>query len=151
MTDIIVKIGGVEYATYLDERGTQRFYENSNNPLILSSPKQKNGEPDFNQMSILYRQGKFSQREYAEFNMAVGYSVYGFSELSSFEDMLIENPLWDNGLGKTYQFYTNNYLLANMRKSKMSLKEALKILAERDGLTEEEADAYFVKKFLSDM
>lgn len=102
--DIIkVKVGGIEYETYIDERGTQRFRKNSLLDFLFNSRenKKQNSKVDLNELAILFhsKNPPFSQRDYAEFNMMLGYSVAGFAELSSFEDMEIENPVWekDNG------------------------------------------------------
>jgi hypothetical protein len=52
---------------------------------------------DLNKLSVDYQEkrGGFTKREYAEFNMQLGYSVCGFSELSLFQSYDIENPVWD--------------------------------------------------------
>jgi hypothetical protein len=86
---IIVKVGGNSYETVIDKAGVQRFRKNAVLDHLFNS-----GRLDLNQLAIDYRRGAFDQRTYAEFNMALGYSVCGFAELSSFEDMEIENPLW---------------------------------------------------------
>ena len=90
MNEIIVKVGGVEYPTVIDKHGVQRFVENSLFCHLVDS-----GQVDLNRLGIDYQHDKFSQREYAEFTMMLGYSVDGFAELSSFHDMEIENPLWE--------------------------------------------------------
>lgn len=102
---ITVLVGGQPYETVIDERGTQRFVENPSNALVCRLRNRTDGRParpgadvaDLNEMSMRYRRGEFTQREYAEMNMALGYSVDGFYELSSFEDMDIDNPLDDEG------------------------------------------------------
>lgn len=97
--DIIkVKVGGVEYETYIDPNGVQRFRANSLLNFLFENRKNKNqnSKIDLNEIAILFHTKQpFSQRDYAEFNMMLGYSVCGFAELSSFEDMEIENPLWE--------------------------------------------------------
>lgn len=101
--DVIqVKVGGVSYDTVIDTSGTQRFRKNLDNPLLKrlrNNPREihnpKGDVEDLNEMSIRYGRGEFSKREYAEMNMANGYSVCGFADLSSFEDWDIDNPLWD--------------------------------------------------------
>jgi hypothetical protein len=90
---IIVKVGGVPYETVM-VKGVQRFKRNA-----LIDHLSKTGQLDLNQIAIQYNEGqynegKFDQRSYAEFNMALGYSVSGFADLSAFQDMEIENPLW---------------------------------------------------------
>lgn len=89
--EILMKVGGIEYTTVIDEYGIQRFKINS-----LIRHLYDEGIFDLNQLCIDYLNGKFNQRDYAEFNMQTGYSVCGFAELSSFQDMEIENPLWEN-------------------------------------------------------
>jgi tRNA/tmRNA/rRNA uracil-C5-methylase (TrmA/RlmC/RlmD family) len=89
--NMTVKVGEIEYSTVIDEHGTQRFVKNKLLCHLVDS-----GQVDLNRLSIDYQHEKFSQREYAEFNMMLGYSVSGFSELSSFDDLEIENPLWES-------------------------------------------------------
>jgi hypothetical protein len=89
--DIIkVKVGGVEYDTIIDHNNVQCFKCNSVIDYLLMTQRL-----NLNQLAMDYQMKKFSQRDYAEFNMMLGYSVSGFRELSSFEDMEIENPLWE--------------------------------------------------------
>lgn len=86
-----VKVGGVEYDTVLVKGDLQRFVQND----ILARCVE-NGLIDMNRARILYHEGKMgTKRQYAEFHMAIGYSVRGFEELSLFQDMEIENPLWE--------------------------------------------------------
>lgn len=98
---IPVMVGDQPYETVIIN-GVQRFIEDKNNPLYRRLQRDTVGvvNPagdivDLNDMAIRYHRGEFSQREYAEFNMALGYSVGGFCDLSSFEDMDIDNPLWE--------------------------------------------------------
>lgn len=89
---IKVKIGGVEYDTFIDENGVQRFPKNDVVNHLFES-----GQLDLNKLILDYKQsGEISQRDYLEFNMMLGYSVHGIWELSSFKDLEFENPLWDN-------------------------------------------------------
>lgn len=88
--DGYVRVGGVVYSTIIDEHGTQRFIENPFVRYLLA-----NSRKDLNAIGIAYQRGLFgtgpeAQRAYAEFNMALGYSVCGFEELSSFQDMKVE-------------------------------------------------------------
>lgn len=87
---ITVIVGGVPYPTVI-ENGVQRFIRNN-----VISHLQDVGLIDLNKVAVEYKRGKFTQREYAEFNMSLGYSVCGFAELHEFQDMEIENPLWPN-------------------------------------------------------
>lgn len=86
---IIVKVGGKPYETVIDKDGVQRFKVNQ-----LLSHLQTSGHIDLNQLAIDYQRGLFTQEEYLHFYMGLGYSVSGFSELSFFEDLEIDNPLW---------------------------------------------------------
>jgi hypothetical protein len=87
---IIVKVGDKPYETVIDKDGTQRFRANSLVRHLCDS-----GRVDLNQLCIDYQQGRFTQEEYLHFNMGLGYSVCGLAELSSFEDLEIDNPLWE--------------------------------------------------------
>jgi hypothetical protein len=91
---IIVKVGGKEYETIIDDNGTQRFRQNTALRALLDAATSKG--VDLNLLASMYHGGEvITQRDYAEFNMMLGYSVSGFSELSFFYDMEIENPLWE--------------------------------------------------------
>jgi hypothetical protein len=87
---IKVKVNNKEYDTHIDHKGVQRFIENSVICYLVA-----NHIVDLNKLCIAYQEGKFSQKDYAEFNMMLGYSVCGFADLPSFEDYKIENPLWE--------------------------------------------------------
>ena len=86
---ITVKVGGKPYQTVIDDEGTQRFQVNK-----LFRHLQGSCRIDLNQLGIDYANGLFTQEEYLHFYMGIGYSVSGLSELSMFEDLEIENPLW---------------------------------------------------------
>lgn len=87
-----VTVGGVAYPTIIDDHGVQRFVAD---PLLQECCDC--GALNLNKLAIAYQMGtcKLTQRQYAELNMKLGYSVAGFADLSSFEDMEIENPLWE--------------------------------------------------------
>lgn len=85
----MVKFGEKEYPTYIDEYGVQRFYENS---VIRHLRYTK--AIDLNELSGDFFENKFTQIDFLEFNMALGYSVSGLAELSYFQDLEIDNPLW---------------------------------------------------------
>ena len=88
---IPIKVGGKEYMTVIDSHGTQRFIANK-----LLQHLSDTGQIDLNKLSVDYQNKVgFTKREYAEFNMQIGYSVAGFSELHLFQDYKIENPLWE--------------------------------------------------------
>ncbi len=102
---LTVMVGGQPYETIITEGGVQRFIEDPNNALYrrLRTRGGAGGEIvnpsgdilDLNEMAVRYHKGEFSQREYAELNMALGYSVGGFCELSNFQNMDIDNPIWE--------------------------------------------------------
>lgn len=87
---IPVVIGGVEYESIIDENGVQRFEGNEVIRYLSDT-----GIIDLNQLYLDYRDGKFSQRDYLEFYISLGYSVTGIAELSMFKDIRIENPKWE--------------------------------------------------------
>ncbi len=86
---IYVRVGGKKYKTIIDKHGVQRFKAN---PLLCHLFETK--KLDLNQLAIDFHNKKFGRRAYAEFSMALGYSVCGFRELSNFQKYDIENPLW---------------------------------------------------------
>jgi hypothetical protein len=89
---ITVKVGGKEYDTVIDEQGVQRFKENGVLKYLFDR-----GALDLNEIARIYHTKKpFSQRDYAELNMMLGYSVSGWCDLSAFQDMDVKNPLWEN-------------------------------------------------------
>ena len=89
--DVIkIKVGGVAYDTFIDDKGVQRFKKNSVLDYLVNT-----GVINLNPLVIMFASDRFTQRDYAEFNMMLGYSVDGFADLSSFQDMEIENPLWN--------------------------------------------------------
>lgn len=88
--EIIVRVGGKEYQTFIDDKGVQRFKANSVLDYLSNF-----GIIDLNAICLDYHEGKFSKIDYAEFNMMLGYSVCGFCDLNEFEDMEIYNPLWE--------------------------------------------------------
>ena len=93
-----VTVGGVEYPTVIDPNGTQRFVAD---PLLSAACDC--GALCLNKLGIAYNTGKsgLTQRQYAELNIRLGYSIGGFSDLSSFFGMAIENPLWGAELNES--------------------------------------------------
>lgn len=85
---IEVDVGGVRYLTVI-QNNVQRFYENGVIRYLVD-----NNIVNLNDVVVAYHNGKFSKRDYAEFNMMLGYSVSGFCDLSSFTEYDISNPLW---------------------------------------------------------
>lgn len=152
---IMVKVGGVEYETVIDEHGTQRFVKNPDHWLVKQIPMiwdsyLKRDIMNMNVMADRYRNGEFNQRDYAEMNMAIGYSVCGFCELSSFNNFIVENPLWARDDDNEYTNMIDSYLLAMLRETQYTLSEVIEIIQKRDGLTKEKAEEYFVTNFVSD-
>lgn len=90
---IKVKIGKKSYKTHIDEHGVQRFKANSLIRWLVDSKR-----IDLNDIALHFATSKnapFTKRDYAEFNMMLGYSVCGFADLSFFNIYNIENPCWD--------------------------------------------------------
>lgn len=97
-----VRIGAWSYPVYFDEDGVMRFYEDHSNPLLQRYLVER--EPgslhyripyDLNRMGVDYAKNKaFSLREYLEAMIALGYSVSGLRELSTFRDLPFVTPLW---------------------------------------------------------
>lgn len=86
-----VKVNGKSYETYIDGKGIQRFFDNSCISWLIDEKI-----IDLNRLEIAYQSGKFNKKDYAEVIIKSGYSVSGFISLSSFQDMKIENTLWEN-------------------------------------------------------
>lgn len=89
---IMVKVGGIEYPTFIDAHGVQRFKANAVVRWMIDEARTA-GAGDLNKLGSAYRSGAFDQRTYAEFYMLLGYSLSGFAELSFFLDLEIENPI----------------------------------------------------------
>lgn len=87
-----VTVGGVAYPTVIDEYGTQRFIADPILRALFNS-----GVLNLSVLAVEYQNGRsgLTQRQYAELNMKLGYSICGFADLSSFHDMEINNPLWE--------------------------------------------------------
>lgn len=108
MTDIImVKINGREFRTQLDSRGVQRFVTN---PVVkrlmdkIGDAYDKLGYRQFealglygmNEIGMDFHLGLYTVDDMLDFLTQTGYSVSGMLGLSYFEDVTVENPLWDN-------------------------------------------------------
>jgi len=139
---LVVRFGGKEYLTYITQDGVQRFIKNPDHFLLKTVTKQYGGN-DLNDMAVRYQRNEFSQIDYAEMNMANGYSVSGFCDLSSFHDIQIESPNW------RYTQPDDTFLFANMThqcfhhgNGKITGPTAIKFFMEKDGSTEEEAIEY---------
>ena len=96
---IIVNVGGRSFETYIDRNGVQRFRVNTvlNHLCDLMT---KNLTVDgksygLNDMCLEFFNGKFSNDDWLTWYTSFGYSVSGFMDLSFFDHLEIENPLWD--------------------------------------------------------
>lgn len=85
---IVVTINGLEYDTYIDERGIQCFPLNRVVSWLVRIPESK-----INKIWDMANAGLFDKEELMELYILIGYSVSGFSEM--FPDAKIENPLWE--------------------------------------------------------
>ncbi len=135
--DVIeISLGGIVYKTYITN-GVQRFYQNK---AIDFLTEEHNGKRsiDLNDLCRDYYNNKFPQRDYAEVMMMLGYSVCGFSELSSFHDMQLINPIWN------YTQPDDTYLCARYEKEKITRDELIQEIAKRDGVSEKEALEYIL-------
>lgn len=108
MEIIMVKLNGREFPTHIDEHGVQRFVGNQ---IIYNYvhrniglwEKLKHGEFErlggygLNEVSIDYRVGMtgITLDEMLDFFTGMRYSVSGMIDLSHFEAVEVENPLWD--------------------------------------------------------
>lgn len=88
---IIVKVGRKKYKTFLDEHGVQRFQQNSVLRFLVDEQI-----IDLTKLFVAFVENQFSKKDYAEFMMMLGYSVSGFSTLTPFEKMKIDNPNWED-------------------------------------------------------
>ena len=153
-----VYLDGVEYETVIDDRGVQRFKTNPEHFLLKSAPKiwvtnrtykllkskPPEGHPDadgcwdvdLNELCIMYQRGKFSQRDYAEMNMANGYSVCGFNDISSFHDMRLVNECWGEDVNDPMEGITDQYLGANFEKKVFTLSQVKDIIMHRDEVSD---------------
>jgi len=139
-----------EIIVYLDDRpyltriidNIQRFVEYENHFLI--EQEKKYGE-NANDTCIRYHRKEFSQRDYAEYNMSIGYSVCGFCDLSNFHDMIFINPLW----GEVFSDLPNDYwLMANMDNGKITQSKAIDIIMKRKNISLQDAEKYFRDQFM---
>ena len=89
--EIIVKLNGKEYISYIDSKGVQRFKTNSVVNDIFNI-----FNINLNTLSFNFLQGKYTKQEWIEFYTMIDYSLDGFSCLSDFQDVEIENPLWED-------------------------------------------------------
>jgi hypothetical protein len=96
---IIVKVGGRPFETYIDRHGVQRFRVNTVlNHLcnLMMKNMTVDGKPyGLNEMNMEFFEGKFSNNDWLTWYTSFGYSVSGFMDISHFDHLDIENPLWD--------------------------------------------------------
>lgn len=105
MTDIImVKLNGKDYPTHRVD-GVQRFVENP----VVSRMVDKMGEAydrlgtqfskhrlyGLNEIMSEFHMGRYTVEDMLDFYTQIGYSVSGMLGLSCFEDVTVENPLWE--------------------------------------------------------
>jgi len=85
-----VKVGGREYPAWIDPQGAMRFVQNDILSNLFDLKKL-----DLNLVGELFQHGKLgSLRSYGEFYMLLEYSVGGWCDLSSFENIRVVTPDW---------------------------------------------------------
>lgn len=87
---ILVKVSGIEFETYLDQWGTQRFKTDT---VIVHLFDQN--LIDLDELSESFHRGEITTEDLLNFYAKSGYSVGGLSGLSHFCHLTFENPLWD--------------------------------------------------------
>lgn len=85
---VTVGVGGIRYPTVV-KNGVRRFVENRLVKHLFDKDI-----VDLNRLHIDYANRCFSEREYAEFKMGIGYSLDGLAELSEFEELEMVTPEW---------------------------------------------------------
>lgn len=88
---IMVKVSGIEFETYLDQWGTQRFKTDT----VITHLFKKN-LVDLDGLSESFHRGEITTEDLLNFYGKSGYSVGGLSGLSHFSHLTFENPLWDS-------------------------------------------------------
>lgn len=131
-------LDGKEYLTYIDENGIQMFPEDPEH-FLAKQTSIFGGPYDLNEMALRYHNGEFSQRDYAEMNMAVGHSVSGFADISDFHDMQLINPLWN------VKQPDDTYLSGCLRSGKKTTDEVIGEIMKRDNITKKEAIGYYLE------
>ena len=89
---IMIRIGAKPVLTYIDERGTQRIFPNR----IIREVSNTNKVTDPNTIRAMYEQGHYSLEEYLEYDLQTNWSVCGLCELSRYEFIDVDNPMWDS-------------------------------------------------------
>ena len=89
---MIVKIDGREFETEM-VNGVQRF---KGNPVVdkmcMENIHGRLYTP--NDVAVDYHNGLFTKEEVQEFNILIRYSVSGAMDLSCFDGVTVDNPLW---------------------------------------------------------
>jgi hypothetical protein len=88
-----VAVGGLNFPATIEENGVERFIADPDHWLVaqLLPPFGGSGDKSPNDMAIAFARGEFSLWDYAQMNIAMGYSISGFCELHSFGDLAIES------------------------------------------------------------
>lgn len=115
---IPIRVGNMVVHTVIDDHGVQRLPVNkiyaawvdgttqasdSYNSKTPFSNRDADVTFNLNDMCVLYQQGKFTDEEWLDFYLHIGYSVSGFSSLSDFEDIEIINPAWGDSIEDVYK------------------------------------------------
>lgn len=149
--DVIpVRVGTVIIDTTIDKGGVQRFPEDPilgawvdgtsaatdayNKRRSVSGWKVENSAGEryedenfnLNHMARLRRQGRFTDEEWLNFYLHIGYSVSGFSDLSDFSHLEIVNPAWGDPVEKVYAYPDENY------EKRFSAADIFESLTEED-------------------
>lgn len=94
---IVVKVGEKEFQTFIDSDGVQRFCGNSVIETIVHTyMNEPNSNFNLNNLAIDYYNGKYSSEHWLDFMTSFGYSVSGLLDLTAFQYLPVENPLWEN-------------------------------------------------------
>lgn len=70
---------------YRDKSGVIRFSQNRIVDMLLDK-----GPFDLNQIAIMVADGEFTKEEFVQLDQLIGYSLYGFSDLSYVDDETFE-------------------------------------------------------------
>lgn len=115
---IPIRVGKMVVHTVIDDHGVQRLPMNkiyaawvdgttqasdSYNRKTPFSNRDADVTFNLNDMCVLYQQGEFTDEEWLDFYLHIGYSVDGFSSLSDFEDLEIINPAWGDSIEDVYK------------------------------------------------
>ena len=89
-----VEIMGTIYPT-INKDGIERFMENPDNALlkkVFLCNYDGFNDYDMNLLAMMYHKGEISLKDHAEALMSAGYSVSGFMDLSTYDEILdVEN------------------------------------------------------------